>query len=72
MKGEEILVDPATWVGTRDRSWGYSPQGEPEPAGRWAAEPEVDGGSIDFTSRSVSTISLCVFIAQEMAMVFAH
>jgi hypothetical protein len=44
VKGEEILVDPATWVGTRDRSWGIRPVGEPEPAGRWVAEPEVDGG----------------------------
>jgi hypothetical protein len=27
------------WVGVRDRSWGIRPVGEPEPAGRAAAEP---------------------------------
>jgi hypothetical protein len=31
--GEEIAVTPDTWVGTRDRSWGIRPVGEPEPAG---------------------------------------
>jgi hypothetical protein len=34
--GEELLVDPATWVGVRDRSWGLRPIGEPEPPGRFA------------------------------------
>lgn len=37
--GETIAVDPATWVGTRDRSWGIRPVGEGEPAGRNADEP---------------------------------
>lgn len=32
--GEEIAVTPDTWVGTRDRSWGIRPVGEPEPPGR--------------------------------------
>jgi hypothetical protein len=32
--GTEIAVDPDTWVGTRDRSWGIRPVGESEPAGR--------------------------------------
>ncbi|HEV2368338.1 MAG TPA: hypothetical protein VGR90_00600 [Acidimicrobiales bacterium] len=32
--GEEIGVDPAVWVGSRDRSWGIRPVGEGEPAGR--------------------------------------
>jgi hypothetical protein len=39
VEGEEIAVDPATWVGTRDRSWGIRPSGEPEPPGRMAEEP---------------------------------
>jgi hypothetical protein len=29
----------AEWVGTRDRSWGVRPVGEPEPAGRPPADP---------------------------------
>ena len=37
--GEEISVDPATWLGTRDRSWGIRPVGEGEPPGRSADEP---------------------------------
>ena len=32
--GEEIAVDPATWIGSRDRSWGIRPVGESEPPGR--------------------------------------
>jgi hypothetical protein len=32
--GDEITVDPDTWLGSRDRSWGIRPVGETEPAGR--------------------------------------
>lgn len=32
------------WVGTRDRSWGIRPVGEPEPPGRGAAETPPDYG----------------------------
>ncbi|WP_121256890.1 hypothetical protein [Nocardioides ferulae] len=40
--GEEIAVTPDRWVGTRDRSWGIRPVGEPEPAGA-PASPPFDG-----------------------------
>ena len=40
--GKEIPVDPATWIGSRDRSWGIRPIGEPEPAGR-PADPPFEG-----------------------------
>ncbi len=40
--GSEIAVDPSTWVGTRDRSWGIRPVGEPEPAGR-PSDPPFEG-----------------------------
>ncbi|MGV0837473.1 hypothetical protein [Mycolicibacterium thermoresistibile] len=40
--GEEITVDPQRWIGTRDRSWGIRPSGEPEPAGR-PADPPFEG-----------------------------
>ncbi|MGA5463817.1 hypothetical protein [Mycobacterium sp. NPDC050041] len=40
--GEEIPVDPARWIGTRDRSWGIRPIGEAEPAGR-PADPPFEG-----------------------------
>jgi hypothetical protein len=39
IEGEAIVVDAATWVGTRDRSWGIRPVGESEPPGRAADEP---------------------------------
>jgi hypothetical protein len=32
--GEEIAMTPDRWTGTRDRSWGIRPVGEPEPPGR--------------------------------------
>ncbi len=31
--GEETVVDPAVWVGSRDRSWGIRPVGEAPPPG---------------------------------------
>lgn len=37
--GEDVDVDPAVWTGTRDRSWGIRPVGEPDPAGRPADGP---------------------------------
>ena len=37
--GETTVVEPGTWVGTRDRSWGIRPVGEPVPPGRAADEP---------------------------------
>jgi hypothetical protein len=56
------------WVGTRDRSWGIRPVGEPEPAGRAAAEADPDYGfwwmycPIRFDDHAV------VLIAQEDAV----
>jgi hypothetical protein len=32
--GQTIAVTPERWTGTRDRSWGIRPVGEPDPAGR--------------------------------------
>ena len=40
--GEEIAVDPARWIGSRDRSWGIRPVGEREPAGR-PPDPPFEG-----------------------------
>lgn len=42
--GQELAVSEDRWVGTRDRSWGIRPVGEPEPSGRAAAEPDPDFG----------------------------
>jgi len=40
--GEETAVTPDRWGGTRDRSWGIRPGGEPEPPGR-PADPPFEG-----------------------------
>jgi hypothetical protein len=40
--GDEIAVDPSRWVGTRDRSWGIRPVGDPESPGR-AADGPMEG-----------------------------
>lgn len=41
---ELFEVSDERWVGTRDRSWGIRPIGEPDPPGRSAAEPDADFG----------------------------
>ena len=42
--GARLDVADDTWVGTRDRSWGIRPVGEPDPAGRAAAEADPGFG----------------------------
>jgi hypothetical protein len=37
--GTDYSVDPGTWVGSRDRSWGIRPSGEQPTPGRAAEEP---------------------------------
>ena len=41
--GEDLMVTPDRWLGSRDRSWGIRPVGEAEPGGRWAAEQAMHG-----------------------------
>jgi hypothetical protein len=41
--GETFAVTPDRWKGTRDRSWGVRPVGEPEPAGIRGAEGQMTG-----------------------------
>ncbi|MFI5952643.1 hypothetical protein [Cryptosporangium sp. NPDC051539] len=40
--GTDLTVDPDTWLGTRDRSWGIRPSGEAPPAGK-PADPGQQG-----------------------------
>jgi hypothetical protein len=37
--GDEIEVDPDTWLGARDRSWGIRPSGDADPPGRSDERP---------------------------------
>jgi hypothetical protein len=39
--GETLTIEPAEWWGTRDRSWGVRPVGEPEPPGIRATRPST-------------------------------
>lgn len=39
VEGEQVRVDPSSWLGSRDRSWGIRPVGDAEPAGREAENP---------------------------------
>lgn len=68
--GEDFTVTPDTWLGSRDRSWGIRPSGEPEPAGRGAAEPDPNYGFwwcyFPFRFEEFAL----VFIAQETAQGF--
>lgn len=41
--GTHFRLDSSRWVGTRDRSWGIRPSGDPDPAGRIADEPPSTG-----------------------------
>lgn len=41
--GADYQVDPETWVGSRDRSWGIRPVGEAEPPGRPADDASAAG-----------------------------
>lgn len=44
LDGEEMTASDDRWVGTRDRSWGIRPVGEPEPPGRAAEERDENFG----------------------------
>ena len=48
---------PSTWLGSRDRSWGIRPVGEPTRPGRTADEPAAAAGSGGSTCRCASTTS---------------
>ena len=55
--GEEITVDPSVWLGSRDRSWGIRPIGEPEPAGRPRTRPSRACGGCTCRWRSTTSRS---------------
>ena len=62
--GETIAVDPATWIGTRDRSWGIRPIGEPEPAGR-PADPPFEGMWWVYVPMAFEDFAIVVIIQEE-------
>jgi hypothetical protein len=62
--GEEIRVDPKTWIGTRDRSWGIRPIGDPEPAGR-PADPPFEGMWWLYVPMAFEDFAIVVIIQEE-------
>ncbi|OBK74301.1 hypothetical protein [Mycobacterium sp. 1274761.0] len=62
--GEEIIVDPSVWIGTRDRSWGIRPIGEPEPTGR-PADPPFEGMWWLYVPMAFDDFSIVLIIQEE-------
>lgn len=62
--GEQIAVDPGTWVGSRDRSWGIRPVGEAPPAGA-PADPEFEGMWWLYIPVAFDDYMLCMIIQEE-------
>jgi hypothetical protein len=62
--GEEIAVDPETWIGSRDRSWGIRPIGEAEPAGR-PADPPFEGMWWLYVPMAFDDFSIVLIIQEE-------
>jgi len=62
--GQEIAIDPKTWIGTRDRSWGIRPIGEPEPAGR-PADPPFEGMWWLYVPMAFEDFAIVVIIQEE-------
>jgi hypothetical protein len=42
--GQTLAVEPSTWLGSRDRSWGIRPVGDAEAPGRTADDAAAGGG----------------------------
>ena len=62
--GEQITVDPSTWIGSRDRSWGIRPIGEAEPAGR-PADPPFEGMWWLYVPMAFDDFSIVLIIQEE-------
>lgn len=43
VQGNHFEIDPMQWLGSRDRSWGVRPVGEPEPQGIHTGTPSMEG-----------------------------
>jgi hypothetical protein len=63
--GEELPVTDDTWVGTRDRSWGIRPSGEPDPTDRWSSDEPIEGFWWMYVPMRFDDFALIV-IAQEL------
>ena len=62
--GETFEVTPDHWWGTRDRSWGVRPVGEPEPPGIRATAARGGGGMWNYAPMQFNDYSI-LYICQE-------
>lgn len=63
--GDQVFdVRPDTWVGTRDRSWGIRPVGEPEPPARAAAEP-IEGFWWNYVPLRFDDFAIVVIVQED-------
>ena len=62
--GDDYTVDPAVWLGSRDRSWGIRPVGDAEPAGRPADDPP-DGFWWLYVPLRFEDFSIVVIVQEE-------
>lgn len=64
LDGESFEVTADRWLGTRDRSWGIRPSGEPEPPGRNADEP-IDGFWWLYVPLAFDDFAIVVIVQEE-------
>ena len=57
-------VRPDTWLGTRDRSWGIRPVGEPDPPARAAAEP-IEGFWWNYVPLRFDDFAIVVIVQED-------
>lgn len=62
--GTKTDVSPDIWVGTRDRSWGIRPVGDPDPAGRQAELP-LEGFWWLYVPLRFETFQLVLIVQEE-------
>jgi hypothetical protein len=62
--GETTEVTPDVWVGTRDRSWGIRPVGDPDPAGRQGEMP-LEGFWWLYVPMRFDTFQLVLIVQEE-------
>ena len=64
LDGESHEITPDRWIGTRDRSWGIRPSGDPEPPGRAADEP-IEGFWWMYVPVAFEDFALVVIVQEE-------
>src|SRR5690606_36648647 len=62
--GTTHAVTPDRWLGSRERSWGIRPSGEPEPPGRNADEP-IDGFWWNYVPLGFEHFALVLIVQEE-------